>query len=260
MCIICYSPSGFIPSEITLSNSNSNNPDGFGWAIRTPNGIVTGKTMDSDQAINSFLELRERFIDFDAVYHARITTHGATMLENNHPFMVQDNRTVLVHNGMLPITPSKGDTRSDTRIFAEEKLPAMGIGVLDKSKARRKLEKWMTGSKMVIMSTRSDLRKDTYILNESSGIWDDGIWYSNSSYTYTNKYWLNYMGKIDSQFSDVCVNCSTVWDDTTEEYYAGVCSACMTCLECGEGDGYCFCYNPAYEYDYSNGLFRLADI
>lgn len=252
MCIICYSPADTMPTEQDLVNSNSNNPDGFGWAIRTGSGIITGKTMDSDKAIDQFLELRSQHIGYDAVYHARITTHGVTALENNHPFTVGDKRTILVHNGMLPVQVAKGDSRSDTRIFAEKILPSRGLGVLDKPKARRKLEKWMTGSKMVIMSTRGDLRQETYILNESSGIWDQGLWYSNSSYTYLNKWWQNYTATGDLDDSLWCAGCDTDWDLTSEEAYTGICSKCSTCLDCYESREYCFCYNPAgnYTFDY----------
>ena len=254
MCIICYSPADTIPSEMELVNCNSNNPDGFGWAVRTPNGIVTGKTMDSDSAINQFLELKSKWIGYDAVYHARITTHGVTALENNHPFYVGDDRTILVHNGMLPIDVAKGDTRSDTRIFAENVLPSRGLGVLDKPKARRKLEKWMTGSKMVIMSSRSDLRESSYILNESSGVWDQGIWFSNSSYTYLNKWWQNY-AVVDPADSLWCIGCETSWDQDSEPAYTGICSTCFTCLDCYESRDYCFCYNPnasQYTFDYDD--------
>lgn len=252
MCIICYSPADTMPTEQDLLNSNSNNPDGFGWAIRTPDGIITGKTMDSDEAIDQFLELRSRHIGYDAVYHARITTHGVTALENNHPFIVGDERTILVHNGMLPITVARGDSRSDTRIFAENVLPARGLGVLDKAKARRKLEKWMYGSKMVIMSTRGDLKQDTYILNESDGIWDQGLWFSNSSYTYLNKWWQKYAATGDLLDDSWCIGCDTLWGEDTEEYHNGICSKCFTCLDCYESRENCFCYNPAgnYSFDY----------
>lgn len=261
MCIICYSPAGTMPTELELVNCNSNNPDGFGWAIRTHSGIITGKTMDSDQAIDQFLDLRQRHIGYDAVYHARITTHGTTSLDNNHPFTVGDKRTVLVHNGMLPIDIAKGDTRSDTRIFAEQILPARGLGVLDKPKARRKLEKWISGSKMVIMSTRKDLKQDTYILNESSGIWDNGLWYSNSTYTYTNKWWLNY-STVNDPLDDAlwCAGCDKVWENDSEPAYTGVCSYCFTCLDCFESRENCFCYDPrgngAYLFDYDDTMVQ----
>jgi len=249
MCIICYSPSGTELTESQLVNSNSNNPDGFGWAVRTPNGIVTGKTMDGDQAIESFLDLRSRYAEFDAVYHARITTHGETVIENNHPFHVGDNRTVLVHNGMLPITPPKGDLRSDTRIFAEDRLTRMGIGVLDKSKEFAKLERWMSGSKMVVMTTRDDMNKDTYILNESAGVWDKGLWFSNSTYTYLGRYlWASELTDSTRLDSDVeCANpeCGLLWDSESDSVIGGVCFNCWHCIDCGADSVSCFCYNPS---------------
>ena len=266
MCVICYSPAGTTPTESQLVDSNRNNPDGFGWAVRTPNEIVRGHCMNGNEAIDRFLDLRSRYPDHDAMYHARITTHGGTELSNCHPFEVGDSRTVLAHNGMLDIVPAKGDGRSDTKIFAEDVLTRKGLGVLDRAKNVKKLERWMSGSKMVIMTNRPDMLKDTYILNEEDGVWDEGLWFSNGSYrpyiykvksgqVYGSMSWEldDLHGYTDAEYLDEghqCYNpeCGVVWDTNSESAVGGICRACEHCMDCGENAMGCFCYTPNYKW------------
>ena len=263
MCVICHSPAGTIPTESQLINSNLSNPDGFGWAVRTDDGIITGRTMDSDKGVDRFLDLRAKWMQYDATYHARITTHGATKIENNHPFRVGDKRSVLFHNGMLPINLPKGETRSDTRIFAEDRLTHMGLEVLDNKKRRKGLESWMRGSKMIIMTERYDLKNQTYILNESDGQWDNGMWWSNSSYKSAPvwamkwgqqddidyKHWWEGQGS-DNPYRDgvQCMNpaCGLTWDVDSTSNIKAVCQSCWRCLDCGWDQQECFCYDSKW--------------
>jgi glutamine amidotransferase len=131
------------------------------------------------------------------------------------------------------------------------------LRVLDKAKSRRKLERWMQGSKMVIMSTRSDLRKDTYILNEDAGVWDNGIWYSNATYSYPSR-WLWTTGAdtgLDLGVECLSPECGVVWDSLSDSVNYGICDRCNSCLDCGEGWLECLCYDPLrnseleYRYD-----------
>jgi hypothetical protein len=274
MCIICYSPAGSTMSEDQIKNSNQSNPDGFGWAVRTPQGIVRGHSMNPSDATDKFMDLRSRYPDFDAVYHARITTHGKTNLSNCHPFTVGDERTVLAHNGMLPIVPAKGDDRSDTKVFAEDVLTRKGLGILDRASSFKKIQKWMAGSKMVIMTERGDMLKDHYILNENAGTWDNGLWFSNSSYKkavyptyhvgsksyswdsdysymlsdeYDAKDLHGYMAdddSIDEGFECFNPACGIVWDSKSESAVGGICRSCNHCMDCGDSKQQCMCYNP----------------
>lgn len=161
---------------------------------------------------------------------------------------------------MLPIDVPKGDTRSDTRVFAEERLPRLGLGVLDKPKSRRKLEKWASGSKLVIMTERADMRKPVYILNESSGEWHEGMWFSNSTYSYASRWYSTTMNNAsawdDYEIECLNPNCGAMYTYDSPSIANGVCSWCNSCLDCGYGTGDCFCYVPAnwqgsqLEYDY----------
>lgn len=263
MCVMCFSPAGTVPTTEQLTNACASNPDGFGWAVRTDDGIITGRTMDDANGIDRFLDLRGKWMQYDATFHARITTHGETRLDNNHPHRVGDKRTVLFHNGCLPINIPKGETRSDTRIFAEDRLTRMGLEVLDHKKRRRGLEKWMSGSKMIVMTSRYDMRKQTYILNESAGLWDDGMWWSNTSYQQAPRWTYAWTTKDDQEYAKwwsdnqrrpfddgvTCLNpdCRITWTSDSEANDKGVCQSCWRCLDCGYEQGECFCYDATWK-------------
>ena len=263
MCVICYAPAGTIPTEEHLQNSNQSNPDGFGWAVRTDDGIITGRTMDSDKGIDRFLDLRGKWMQYDATYHARITTHGETTIDNAHPFRVGDKRSVLFHNGTLPINLPKGETRSDTRIFAEDRLTHMGLEVLDHKKRRKGLEKWMQYSKMVIMTERYDMRRQTYILNEEYGKWDNGMWWSNDSYKTAPRWAMAWTKEDDRNYAKwwsenytrrpyddgvTCINpdCKITWTSDSDANEKAVCQSCWRCLDCGFDQQECFCYDSKW--------------
>jgi hypothetical protein len=185
MCLLIYmNPNTTVPFG-DLETASINNPDGFGWAIIGDNTIHVGKSMNFNEAYAEFAEVRRAVPNTPALFHLRIATHGQTNLDNCHPFLVGgDHQTVLAHNGMLDI---RGDHRSDTRIFAEEWLPTLGVAEwLDDETHVAEIEQFARGSKLVVLSVDPLLDKWAYILNEHEGDWGEaernGIWYSNSSY------------------------------------------------------------------------------
>lgn len=188
MCIIGYYAPGVLPVREHLEEAVIANPHGFGWAIVTYDAecpILIGHTMDRKEAVEEFMRLRAEFPQHAALFHARITTHGTTSLDNCHPFKVNGRSDlVLAHNGMVPCSPRPGDTRSDTRILADNVLMT-SFRHLDSPKTRRRFEDWMGYSKVVILTTDMKFYEcQSYIFNEGLGVWDDesGIWYSNDSY------------------------------------------------------------------------------
>lgn len=205
MCILIYAPGKTLIPRKHLENSCKANPDGFGWAIVTPDQILVQRTMDATEAIDSFLEWRNEHPELPALFHARITTHGTTTVDNCHPFYVgEDKRTLLAHNGILMHVPTD-DHRSDTRTFAEDWLPVLGTKMLDDPDSVNDLERFIGWSKMVVLSIDPRLDRWAYILNEHYGDWDGGVWYSNSSYE--DPKWERY----------------TQWDSTrsARTYYVG---------------------------------------
>lgn len=183
MCLLIYASPGSTPTKKALRTAGANNPDGFGFAFALGHRIVRHRSMNLDETVELFHEMRAEHPNAHALFHLRITTHGGTNLDNCHPFMVDDG-IVLGHNGMLPIKEKDG--KSDTRQFAEEWLPTFGVKeMLDDPNNFTELEKFARGSKLCILSVDKRLDKPVYLVNEGDGHWDKGVWYSNNSYKYT---------------------------------------------------------------------------
>lgn len=182
MCLLIYASPGSTPTKKALRTAGANNPDGFGFAFAIGHRIVRHRSMNLDETVELFHEMRAEHPMAHAIFHLRITTHGATDINNCHPFMVDDG-IVLGHNGMLPI--KEVDGKSDTRQFAEEWLPNLGVKeVLDNPVEFAELEKFARGSKLAVLSVNPMLDKPVYLVNEQDGHWDKGVWYSNNSYKY----------------------------------------------------------------------------
>lgn len=180
MCLLIATTGTNRPSKKALRRAAKNNPDGFGFAVIGDGRIYTYRSMDIEDTIKSYFDVRDEFPDSNSLFHLRITTHGATNISNCHPFRVNDD-VVMGHNGTLPIKEENG--KSDTRIFAEEWLPQFDLReLLDTQEGVTELETFAGSSKLAFLNTSSDLRDSLYIINEKYGHWDGGIWYSNGSY------------------------------------------------------------------------------
>ena len=259
MCLLVVCSPDSTPKKKDLECASCANPHGFGFAVITPNGIVTGRGMSSKKVIKQFLEVRKEFPSSYAMFHARYATHGVKNEDNCHPFKVPSNPdTYLAHNGILDIKIAVSDRRSDTRIFAEDTLPAMGgVAALDDDHVWAMLSKWSLGSKIAILTLDPAAKEQCYIINESAGHWDnEGMWWSNSSYkAYTppaSTGWSNYLGLPSSSksvYSDdiavedfECTACRTIAFEDSNPYY---CEMCYTCFDCDGAYGdTCLCYTP----------------
>jgi len=257
VCLLCFSPAGTVPNRADIETACANNPDGFGFAIRINDTILTSRGLDATKVIDKFFALKTAYPNSEALFHARLATHGTINNENCHPFRVQgDKRLVLAHNGILPMSIPADGSRSDTRIFADDILPAMGIGVLDSYSGRLALEDWLGTNKIVILSTHPELKKSYYILNEQEGVDDNGVWYSNCSYRpyttrynfgkYDSKYVLNSSTNISTEYKanqwddEYCPSCSALLLEA--DYYEGYCRTCEICLDCNATWQECLCY------------------
>lgn len=274
MCLLMVCLPGMHPERKLLENACSNNSDGYSFAVHHGDHITTARSMKSDRLLDRFYDELDKSPTAFGTFHARISTHGATTLDNNHSFRVGGRSDlVLSHNGMLPI-PDKGDGRSDTRIFAEDVLPALGVTSLDDPYAWNALEDWANGSKIAILSTAPELRDQLYIVNESLGHWKDNIWWSNSSYEYlwgsafgTTGYYggagryssSTVIDKNDDDYDAFaagiqCFVCLSTF--TEDDYDDGLCTTCNSCLDCFENAFHCLCYKPAAKVSSSQELIN----
>lgn len=254
MCMLCVIPPNVIPSREKLENSALNNPDGFGFAIVIPseNRIHVERTMNADASISRFLEMREKYPEGYATWHARYATHGSVNVDNCHPFQVGvgNTQTYLAHNGMLPVIEPQGDKRSDTRIFAEDILPTIGgVTSLDNEQVWNILEDFTQGSKVVILTIDPRAKHQCYLLHENKG-WKDtsGVWWSNQSCylatptpAFTNPY--SYGLKEDRTLWEECDTCESFFD--ISQMTDGYCMQCGTCIDCKTYVTDCLCFSKS---------------
>jgi hypothetical protein len=250
MCLLTFLPAGIPPDTSALRNGAEFNDDGHGFAIVAGDEIIVRHSLTAEPLIDQFAGARRQYPDGPALFHSRLSTHGAEHdLANCHPFTLGgDPRTVLAHNGILPaaVRPRKGDPRSDTRIAAETFLP--GFGSLRLRRNRLRAERWMTkANKIVILTVDRRYRDRAYILNADAGIWDAGIWYSNDGYLPYVPRWT----AADYWSPDGPADPVPDWADghccvchTAVELTDATCPYCGGCPLCGEWRDDCGCYAP----------------
>lgn len=253
MCMLTFFPAGVYPEMEALEVGAMVNNDGHGFAIVTGDRIIIHHGMNADVVLERFERTREEHPGGPALFHSRLGTGGVRDRRNCHPFRIKgDRRTVLAHNGVLPMEadPPKGDDRCDTRYLAEEVIRSGAFGRLHTEGGRRAVEKWMgTRNKIVILTTNPAYGEPAFILNETQGQWDGGIWYSNRDY-------LNYRyvlgvdddtatGDGDTSPHLMCPVCFEVGHVNT---FSGYCTLCGGCADCGRPNWLCDCYTPARGY------------
>ena len=256
MCLLVVSSPNSTPKRKDLECASCNNPHGFGYAVIAGNKIITGKGMSAKKIIKEFLAVRKQYPNSYAMYHARFATHGVKNDDNCHPFQVGgSDLTYLAHNGILSVDIPANDKRSDTRIFADDILPAMGgVKALDDVNLYSMLEGWSAGNKIAIFTLDPVAMYDCYIINEDLGHWDnDGNWWSNE--TYKASAWSSLFKKSNdyydlediggSEDDYMCYGCGLPRLSDDNPYY---CFDCGTCYDCSmvKDDG-CLCWTPERE-------------
>lgn len=207
MCIAILKPKGARKiTEEEFGECWTTNKDGFGCMFQIKEKgkmkVKYWKTMDKEQAFAFFNDVQSRENIGDIGFHFRIATHGKTDINMCHPFNAW-HWFMMMHNGMLWLKDPFGE-KSDTCLLAEM-LATKEFNWWADSKRITDLSEFARWSKLVFMdSTQS------FIINEKSGHWSDGIWWSNYSYvkytapkkTETTKYknWNDpYKGTTDNR-------------------------------------------------------------
>jgi len=238
MCMLTFLPAGVVPDVAALANGAFLNDDGHGFAIVANGRLLVRRGMDADHMVTSFERMRGKYRDGPALFHSRFATHGTIRRDNCHPFRVGgDRRTVVAHNGILPksLRPRPGDKRSDTRVAAEDFLPHNPFGSIESRANRDRLGQWLGhGNKLVILTVDRRYGDNAYIVNEDSGIWDHGIWYSNNDYR--EDAWAQRYEVRETVACPVCHRSDVVDLET------GFCAECGCCIDCGAPVEHCYCY------------------
>ena len=227
MCILMVADRGATPKLEELEQGACRNPHGFGFAIIANGKIISERTMKAERSIERFLKFREEYPDEIAIWHARIATHGGKNEANCHPFRVGgDDRTYLAHNGVLRVPMAHDEHRSDSRVFADEVLPALGgVTALDNPYKHLMIEGWASGSKIAVLTVDPEAKAQCYIINEDAGKWDNNnVWWSNQThiapkaYSYSAKDYDNDYGSSTYKPKAAGFYLAHSWDFEKKEY------------------------------------------
>lgn len=197
MCIAIAKPKNHFISKETLQICWNSNPHGAGFCyVGALDGLIhIEKFMD----FKSFYD-RFNIVDTvlgstsDMLIHFRITSRGATRLDNCHPFQIND-KMAFIHNGTINSMPvDKEHQHSDTYIFNELILKKLPEGWEDNEGIKYLIEDVIGWSKVAVLHAD----KGFTIYNEEKGEWHEGCWYSNSSYKRTT---YVYTGSASNYYS-----------------------------------------------------------
>jgi glutamine amidotransferase len=191
MCIAILNPNDKTLTEQTLRNCWENNGDGAGILYNDSGRLKIYKQMKNFGLFyKKYMRIRKNHPDSFLVLHFRISTHGIVNEANCHPFLVHQNLG-FVHNGqMFNVEEDVTDRYSDTNMFNRTILKQFPKGIMTidflKTQAMDKLihDFITTKNKLVFMDNENNYT----IFSEDQGIWDDGVWYSNSSYERVKNY------------------------------------------------------------------------
>lgn len=200
MCLLIYKPAGHTISNESLESAWQANGDGAGVGYLAADGMPM---MDKGYfKLKGLKRVLRQLDEVDTLIHFRLATHGLIDEDNCHPFVVNDT-FLFAHNGILSDLMEE-PIRSDTRIFSEDILAEL-LHNQQQVWAWQKtlLEMALGTSKGAVLSS-----KGIVLLNESAGVWDQGVWYSNKSYKPVSRYFQG----IGYQGSGTTKRFSSYWD------------------------------------------------
>lgn len=177
MCIAISKPINKKLDKSIYEKCFSNNDDGAGFAFILDGELYTAKGFFT---FEEFWEHFEPLEDKAQVIHFRVGTSGGNNAENCHPWRVSDD-LIFVHNGTLPINKTNYQL-SDTGNFNDDILKP--LYEKDPDFWKRPEFKWMiensigANNKLILLGKDGEVR----IFNESAGVWEGDVWFSNTSY------------------------------------------------------------------------------
>ena len=184
MCIIAAQPVGTYISKETLKNCWENNRNGGGFCYTDGSKIIVFKELNSfNKYYAAFIEAQKANPESAFIHHFRISTHGKIDKTNCHPFLVSDT-LAFAHNGIISNAPLHTDF-SDTFMFNKVILKQLQPDFLTNATIVSLIEGYIgKGSKLAFL----DIYNTITLINEGAGVWDAGVWYSNTGYMYSRYY------------------------------------------------------------------------
>lgn len=227
MCIAIAAAAGLVLDRDVLKNCFDNNSDGCGMAYIKDDAIQIYKSMNFEPFYEEYVRVQGENSDSPFLLHFRIKTHGLKDIDNCHPFQVDDN-VVFIHNGIIRNVPDCPDKkRSDTQMFNECILKGLPDGWNYNNSILDLIEEYIgMGSKLAVLDKRT---RDIIIINESKGTWDNGVWFSNTSYK--TKAISYYGGYYKKPHAVNCKNCNANIQNSIYANNTGWDFCCFLCKE-----------------------------
>lgn len=178
MCIIVAIPQGKQVDKSILKRCWQNNPHGAGYMYSTGSKVEVFKELTSFKNLwRNFCDAKQKHIKSSFVVHFRISTHGKINEANCHPFLVNKNLG-FAHNGIIGAAPVNPNF-SDTYMFNETILKSLPNNFINNVAQVSLITQYIgSGSKLAFLNTKGEI----ILINEKAGVWDNGVWYSNSGY------------------------------------------------------------------------------
>ena len=203
MCIIVGKKKGVdLPSKTTLENCFDNNSDGSGLAYVKNRKVVIEKGFMTFEAFyKRLMELNKQFDlkNKALLMHFRITTHSGTSKGNCHQFPISNSRKKLkatylecgnvafAHNKTVKIcADEKEKDMSDTQIFSRDYLYHIwktNKRFYEDKNIRKIIQKMGGESRFCFLDDKEKL----YTIGDF--VEDNGVLYSNYSYSYNINYY-----------------------------------------------------------------------
>lgn len=189
MCIAIYKPKNKIISKETLAECFRSNRNGAGFMYVENKEVHTLKGYFT---FDKFYDAYKPHEEKQCLIHFRIKTHGHIAAENCHPFSVNKGLG-FIHNGIINGFGSAdfSDTRDFNAKIIQPIVAKYGNAAIFTPAIKSLIEDRISYSKLVFL----DRHGNHNIFNEDKGIWEDGVWYSNSSFRpYVPTYSTGYKG------------------------------------------------------------------
>jgi hypothetical protein len=176
MCIAIYKPAGKIISKANLAQCFKANPDGAGFMYAKDKELNLLKGFFT---FDEFWDVYEPLQNEQCLIHFRIKTHGEINYTNCHPFLV--NKSLgFIHNGV--ISGFGAGKLSDTVEFNEQIIKPLvnkyGNRIMFDESIVSLIESRIGYSKLAFLDRHGNFN----LFNENKGVWDNEVWYSNTSY------------------------------------------------------------------------------
>ena len=198
MCMLIYVPATKAVPEDYLRSAFQDNDDGIG--VMSALGVEKFVGRKALKKARRHLRILAD-VGVEHAIHFRWATHGAVSKDNCHPFELPDGNGFVMHNGVLSeYAKYATGMRSDTALFVAD---LQGAGD-DAGYWKAIGETIGAANKLCVMMGNGQF----HIVNEDSGEWLDGIWYSQvyslplSASKAAEAYWSRFTSPYDVDYAE----------------------------------------------------------